>query len=565
MNSRLLPSSVNFNSNNNDTELILNKNITKEFLSQFSECDHASTYLKPPSMKLPDLNILRNSDITLVVGPSGSGKTTWINNLIKLYPNQMVLISPELLEWDNNKGIVSYFDNVDQSFELLGSIGLNTIPTWLKPYNILSNGEKYRACFARLLKLGFQYGESNDKIIIIDEFTSVLDRQTAFNMCTSLSRQIRNHAKSNSCPFILCSANFDIIPYLQPKLVINIDNGKMKYYHNDNVPNKLDVKTVLNKKQMEQQWGLTCKELVPNVSEHNISNLNEVNEIKFNSNKVMELRCEIKEDDFTDEASKAFDYEFDGIIKTHLTTMNRNKLFDDDYQFNIGIIVGPSGSGKTSTAQHYFKEPDTIKWSDTEPIFAHFNDLMDCIEKLECVNLPICIGLNKYNNLSTGQKERINIARKLNKNNTGCIVIDEYTSFIDRNTALYVTKNIYQYVIRNKVTNVVLISCHRDIIDGDYIKPDWILDTQHQSIKYYKPKHNINKESMKINNIKQINPTQLPLNKYIKSCYANNLSNKTMHISFQIPQFRLYFQVKSQPIYSPYIIYQYIYYIALSL
>ncbi|MEV1247900.1 hypothetical protein [Nonomuraea sp. NPDC049750] len=55
---------------------------------------------------------------------------------------------------------------------LLGAVGLSSPPAWLRPYRTLSNGEAFRASIARAL------AESGD-LVVIDEFTSVVDRQVA--------------------------------------------------------------------------------------------------------------------------------------------------------------------------------------------------------------------------------------------------------------------------------------------------------------------------------------------------------------------------------------------------
>jgi ABC-type ATPase with predicted acetyltransferase domain len=46
------------------------------------------------------------------------------------------------------------------------------VPAWLRPYPVLSNGERFRAGLARLVCE--QPGEA-----VVDEFTSVVDRQIA--------------------------------------------------------------------------------------------------------------------------------------------------------------------------------------------------------------------------------------------------------------------------------------------------------------------------------------------------------------------------------------------------
>jgi ATPase subunit of ABC transporter with duplicated ATPase domains len=55
--------------------------------------------------------------------------------------------------WDQNKSIISHFENPDDGINKLGSVGLNSVPSWYKPYQVLSNGEKFRADLARKLKI----------------------------------------------------------------------------------------------------------------------------------------------------------------------------------------------------------------------------------------------------------------------------------------------------------------------------------------------------------------------------------------------------------------------------
>lgn len=59
------------------------------------------------------------------------------------------------------------------------------------------------------------------------------------------------------------------------------------------------------------------------------------------------------------------------------------------------------------------------------------------IEKLNAVALNMNVGLKYYYNLSEGEKHRINI------------VVDQFTSFLDRKTAKKVAKGINDYVYNN--------------------------------------------------------------------------------------------------------------------
>ena len=87
---------------------------------------------------------------------------------------------------------------------------MNSIPTWLKPYHVLSNGEKFRADLAR------QLGDN----AVIDEFTSVVNREVAMSCSVSISKYIRNNGLKN---VVFCSCHDDIIAYLQPDWVYNTD------------------------------------------------------------------------------------------------------------------------------------------------------------------------------------------------------------------------------------------------------------------------------------------------------------------------------------------------------
>ena len=140
----------------------------------------------------------------VIVGSSGSGKSTLLKNF-------GIEESPI---WDSNKSIVSHFESPDDAINKLGSVGLNSIPSWYKSYHVLSNGEKFRADLARKLK-------SN---CVIDEFTSVIDRTVAKAASVSLSKYIQNNDLEN---IVLSTCHHDIIDWLEPDWVLNTDTGEL--------------------------------------------------------------------------------------------------------------------------------------------------------------------------------------------------------------------------------------------------------------------------------------------------------------------------------------------------
>lgn len=149
----------------------------------------------PEILKTLDFNII------VITGASGSGKSTFS----KYFGTENRPV------WDNNKAIISNFDNPDDAVERLGAVGLNSIPTWCKPRNVLSVGEGFRADLARQIK-------SN---CVIDEFTSTVDRNVALSCSKSVSKYIRNNNLKH-CVFVSCHKDF--IDTLCPDYVIDLDD-----------------------------------------------------------------------------------------------------------------------------------------------------------------------------------------------------------------------------------------------------------------------------------------------------------------------------------------------------
>lgn len=185
------------------------------------------------------------------------------------------------------------------------------------------------------------------------------------------------------------------------------------------------------------------------------------------------LVSNIEIDENVKEASKNFDYEFDGTSKFY-PYMFCDELKDLD--FNILCIVGASGSGK-STFSKYFGKEEILTYDNNKAIISHFNSKEEAIEKL------IAVGLNSIptwckprNVLSVGEGFRVDLARKLKDN----CVIDEFTSTVDRNVAMSCAKSIGNYIRKKNMKRCVFVSCHKDFID--VLKPDYIVDLDDEKL-----------------------------------------------------------------------------------
>ncbi|MBX9935343.1 MAG: GNAT family N-acetyltransferase [Burkholderiaceae bacterium] len=151
--------------------------------------------------------------IGVIVGPSGSGKTSIGHTL---WGKEAVYAPP----WPQDQPIIdvitpqSGFDDVTAA---LSSVGLGSVPTWLRPYSVLSNGEQFRANLARLI------AESPDRAVL-DEFSSVVDRQIARIGAGAFSKAWRR----TSGQAVLLSCHYDILDWVQPDWVFDTATGQFQ-------------------------------------------------------------------------------------------------------------------------------------------------------------------------------------------------------------------------------------------------------------------------------------------------------------------------------------------------
>lgn len=179
------------------------------------------------------------------------------------------------------------------------------------------------------------------------------------------------------------------------------------------------------------------------------------------------LVSSVERDDFIEASEKAFDCAFDGTSKFYPWKLPTNL----PKKFKIGVIVGSSGSGKSTLLKH-FGEEESPKWERDKSIVSHFETPDEAINKLGSVGLNSVPSWYKpYHVLSNGEKFRADLARNL-KNNA---VIDEFTSVVDRNVAKAASMSLSRHVKNNNLENIVLSTCHRDILE--WLEPDWVLDT----------------------------------------------------------------------------------------
>lgn len=147
------------------------------------------------------IDLPKKWQIGVIVGPSGSGKTTVAQELFGEF------FTPK---FESQCFIDDIPTDVKNTSRILTSVGLSSVPDWLKPYSVLSNGQKMRADLAQAIA-------SDNSMILFDEFTSVVDRKIAQICSYSISKAIRKTNKQ----FVAVSCHYDILDWLEPDWVFD--------------------------------------------------------------------------------------------------------------------------------------------------------------------------------------------------------------------------------------------------------------------------------------------------------------------------------------------------------
>lgn len=150
----------------------------------------------------------------------------------------------------------------------------------------------------------------------------------------------------------------------------------------------------------------------------------------------------------------------------------------EDKPWNIGLIVGPSGAGKSSLARQLWPDEIVVSydWPHDAALLDGFPDDMgirDVTGYLTSVGLGSPPAwMRPYRTLSTGEAFRATIARAL-AGTEGLVVVDEFTSVVDRQVAK-VASHTVQKTVRRKKRQLVAVTCHYDV--EDWLQPDWSYD-----------------------------------------------------------------------------------------
>lgn len=168
--------------------------------------------------------LIGEDDIVYITGDSGSGKSALLRAIEKVLGKRAMNISN--VEIDEGKPLIETVgESVSEGLEILSRVGLNDAMLFVRRYNELSDGQKYRYRLAKLIKSDAQFW-------VADEFCSTLDRDTAKIVAFNAQKLARRERKG----LIVATCNQDLLEDLGPTVYIVKYFGqevKVHYFFSD--------------------------------------------------------------------------------------------------------------------------------------------------------------------------------------------------------------------------------------------------------------------------------------------------------------------------------------------
>lgn len=181
----------------------------------------------------------REWNVGLIIGGSGTGKSTiakecFPDDYIDGYTYTAQSVIDDMPKDKSIKEIEKVFT----------SVGFASPPSWLKPYDVLSNGEKMRVNLARSIL-------DNRETVVFDEFTSVVNREVAKTASYAISKAVRRLGKK----FIAVACHRDIVEWLEPDWIYDTDERRFFIVGESTTAPKSDWKYIGLTTQLKNKYG----------------------------------------------------------------------------------------------------------------------------------------------------------------------------------------------------------------------------------------------------------------------------------------------------------------------
>ena len=189
------------------------------------------------------------TDIVYITGDSGSGKSVLLKALEKDIKGDMgvsCININDILPIIGKPLIETVGETLEEGLELLSKVGLNDAFLFLRSYEQLSDGQKYRYKIAKMM-------ESKAQFWIMDEAMATLDRDTAKIVAYNLQKLARQQGKA----VLAATTHTDLLGDLNPSVHIHKRFGKeicVVYYTNQLAKECSLVKEMHVEKGSTEDW-----------------------------------------------------------------------------------------------------------------------------------------------------------------------------------------------------------------------------------------------------------------------------------------------------------------------
>lgn len=152
--------------------------------------------------------------LIFITGRSGGGKTT----LLRLIAEQLAdrddvrLIRFAPADAGDRPIIETVGETLEQATRCLSLAGLNDAFVMLRAADQLSDGQRHRYALARAIDATAERDDGRLPVVLADEFSSTLDRQTA----AIIARNVRRWTRRDAVCFIAATAHDDLLEPLDP-------------------------------------------------------------------------------------------------------------------------------------------------------------------------------------------------------------------------------------------------------------------------------------------------------------------------------------------------------------
>lgn len=189
--------------------------------------------------------------VGLIIGKSGTGKTTIAK---ELFPDSYIFS----YEYKSESILDDMPENatIEEITSAFNSVGFSSPPSWLKPYSVLSNGQKMRVDLARAIL-------EETKLFVFDEFTSVVDRNVAKIGSFAVQKAIRKTDKQ----FIAVTCHDDVIEWLLPDWIFNCDSMAFQIFEGQK-KNRPAIKFEVYSTRDKEVWKVFAKHHYLNHNHH---------------------------------------------------------------------------------------------------------------------------------------------------------------------------------------------------------------------------------------------------------------------------------------------------------